>query len=902
MTTLKEIITKTFITKTFVVSLGTASSFVASSILMTPSTALAKTCYVAVQAKAEHFDKQKLANVSLSLISQFVKKVQPIPAGGASADACFYEVFASQEESGVLVALRGEGLNGYASDSGGFQPAMLQALHRALPDKRKDICQTYPNDTPACQKDKTPDNNNNNDNDRIGIRLSFGKAPKAQTNEDLTTLLQQAQQQDQANRQLTQIKKEWQLWQQQMQANFDKIQQMQQGNIATKLKIQTWQQFKESYQANNPFSTQDESLRQQADEQLTHWQSQPQEAENTAITQEQIAQQTALPPPPPPNASNEDPQAVKLYKRYLLAKKKNLNDRAESAKQTLIKDYPQSGYARNFVINPVQQDLQTRINNQNPIRYQLSDNKKRINFESERDNALWNKLDSLAEHHAQHPHVVALFALAIQLDLMAAEQNFQQGYPDRMQDNWELASSWGKRFSQSEKNLQARQLKLANLRKLIREQKLDEATDFLLDWEIEGDDPQFFQIAQIELYIAQGHFKQAKQSIQELEKAGTDPTTIAKLQQKILFLPNWDKTFGGNMRDKAHSIIQTADGGLAIAGVTSKDSSYNDIWVLKLDKSGNLLWDKTFGGSNEDKAYSITQTADGGLAIVGYTKSKGAGFSDVWVLKLDKSGRLLWDKTFGGSNSDWAYSITQTADGGLAIAGYTESKGAGKSDVWVLKLDKSGNLLWDKTFGGSDWDSAYSIAQTADGGLTIAGYTGSKGAGQEDVWVLKLDGSGNLLWDKTFGGSNEDKAHSIIQTTDGGFAIAGYTYGKGAGDWDFWVLKLDGSGNLLWDKTFGGSNEDKAHSIIQTTDGGFAIAGYTGSKGAGFRDVWVLKLDKSGNLIWDKTFGGRSSDVARSIIQTADGGLAVAGSTESKGAGKSDVWVLKLKADGSLKE
>ena len=234
------------------------------------------------------------------------------------------------------------------------------------------------------------------------------------------------------------------------------------------------------------------------------------------------------------------------------------------------------------------------------------------------------------------------------------------------------------------------------------------------------------------------------------------------------------------------------------------------------------------------------------------------------------------------------------ADGGLAVAGRTTSKGAGKQDMWVLRLDGSGNVVWDRTFGGGEDDWATSVVALADGGLAVAGLTASKGAGNADMWVLRLDGSGNVVWDRTFGGSENDWASSVVALADGGLAVAGHTESKGAGDADMWVLRLDGSGNVVWERTFGGGESDEAGSVVALADGGLAVAGSTRSKGAGTRDMWVLRLDGSGNVLWDRTFGGGLSDWASSVVALADGGLAVAGGTESKGAGKFDVWVLRL--------
>jgi len=319
------------------------------------------------------------------------------------------------------------------------------------------------------------------------------------------------------------------------------------------------------------------------------------------------------------------------------------------------------------------------------------------------------------------------------------------------------------------------------------------------------------------------------------------------------------------------------------------------------NKSISLTWDKTFGGSSSDSARSIIQTIDGGYAVAGVTESKGAGSDDFWVIKLDSRGNRLWDKTFGGSNDDWAWSLIQTDDGGYAVAGATYSYGAGGGDFWLIKLDSRGNKLWDKTFGGSNDDCAYSLIQTDDGGYAVTGSTKSKGTGRENFWVIKLDNKGNKVWDRTFGGSYDEGARSIIQTTDGGHAVAGYINSEGARKYDVWVIKLDNKGNKVWDKTFGGSSSDWAWSLIQTDDGGYAVTGTTYSYGAGNNDFWLIKLDSQGNELWDKTFGGSDDDLARSIIQTTDGGYAIAGYTKSKGAGGADVWVIKLDEQGNLK-
>jgi len=360
------------------------------------------------------------------------------------------------------------------------------------------------------------------------------------------------------------------------------------------------------------------------------------------------------------------------------------------------------------------------------------------------------------------------------------------------------------------------------------------------------------------------------------------------------------KAYGGTSGDEAYSIVQTTDGGYAVAAYTySFGAGSYDFLVLKLNSSGGLDWARTFGGTDWDWAYSMVQTTDGGYAVAGYTGSFGAGDYDFLVLKLNSSGGLEWARTFGGTGWDGAYSMVQTTDGGFAVAGRTESFGAGGYDLLVLKLNSSGDLQWARTFGGTDWDWAYSIVQTTDGGYAVAGYTRSFGAGDYDFLVLKLNSSGGLDWARTFGGTGWDEARSIVQTSDGGYAVAGYARSFGAGGYDLMVLKLNSSGGLDWARTFGGTNYDYAYSITQTTDGGYAVAGKTKSFGAGDYDFLVLKLNSSGGLQWARTFGGTDWDEARSIVQTSDGGYAVAGYAGSFGAGSGDFLVLKLGPDGS---
>ena len=381
----------------------------------------------------------------------------------------------------------------------------------------------------------------------------------------------------------------------------------------------------------------------------------------------------------------------------------------------------------------------------------------------------------------------------------------------------------------------------------------------------------------------------------------------------------WDKTFGGSSDDMGFSIIQTENGGYAIAGyaifprrekkddwrsklgyIILEKSKRQDFWIIKLDKNGSMEWDEIFGEEMTDVARSIIQTKDGGYAVVGSIWTKYVRKQDFWLIKLGENGNKEWEKTFNKDEHDIAHSIIQTKDEGYGIAGGTGKRFWGGVNCLVMKLDAKGNMEWDNNFGGIGWDEIYSIIQTKSGGFIAAGSAWSKGAGRGDVCIAKLDRRGYLIWTKTFGESDYDDARSIIQTDDGGYAVTGFTVSEDTGDRDVWVIKLNKNGNKAWDRTFGGTSEDWANSIIQTKDRGYMVAGWTSSMGAGKTDVWIIKLNKRGDLVWDRIFGGSEDDEAHSIVQTDDGGYAVAGWTESKGAGNSDVWVIKLDENGNL--
>ncbi len=358
---------------------------------------------------------------------------------------------------------------------------------------------------------------------------------------------------------------------------------------------------------------------------------------------------------------------------------------------------------------------------------------------------------------------------------------------------------------------------------------------------------------------------------------------------------------GGGNDDYGRAVIPTADGGYAIAGWTYSFGQGNrEAYILKMDAFGNLQWTRTVGGTNDDGARTIIQTMDGGYLVVGGTQSFGQGSWDVFVVKLDANGNVQWTRTIGGSFSDGGFGVVQTVDGGYVIGGRTFSFGQGGWDVYVIRLDAMGNVQWTRTVGGAGNEEGIAIVQTMDGGFAIAGLTSSFGNGSYDMYLVKLDAMGNLQWTRTIGGSGWDGAWSVVQTKDGGYALAGVTSSFGSGASDVYVAKLDGNGNLQWAKAIGGPADDGGRMIVQTTDGGYAVVGITRSFGQGGWDVYVVKLDGNGNLQWTRTIGGSSDDLGRAILQTGDGRYMVVGWTRSFGQGNLDVYVLRLDALGNV--
>jgi hypothetical protein len=364
----------------------------------------------------------------------------------------------------------------------------------------------------------------------------------------------------------------------------------------------------------------------------------------------------------------------------------------------------------------------------------------------------------------------------------------------------------------------------------------------------------------------------------------------------------WSHTYGGtgeeSMVANGVHLVRTSDGGFALAGGTySFGAGGVDFWLVKTDANGNMEWNRTYGGADHDIPHSLIQTADGGFALAGETQLN-LGLPDFWLVKTDAKGDMEWNQTYGGLDIDSANSLIQTSDGGYALVGGILSFGAGSYDAWLIKTDELGNMQWNQTYGGTHRDSVVSVVETSDGGFALAGNTDSFGAGTVNFWLVKTDDSGNMEWNRIYGESDRNFVFSMVKTSDGGFALAGDLHSHDAGVENFWLVKTDEDGNMEWNQIYGGADVDIAFSVVETSDGGYALAGETKPSPAGDFDFWFVKTDTLGNEEWNRTYGGAKEDFANSVVQTSDGGYAMAGNTLSFGAGDYDFWLIKTNEQG----
>ncbi|KZS39625.1 hypothetical protein AWE51_08215 [Aquimarina aggregata] len=389
----------------------------------------------------------------------------------------------------------------------------------------------------------------------------------------------------------------------------------------------------------------------------------------------------------------------------------------------------------------------------------------------------------------------------------------------------------------------------------------------------------------------------------------------------------WQKSLGGSSDDDGYVVIQTNDGGYLIGGTSestdgnvTSNNGQKDCWVVKLDESGNIIWNVNFGGSGNETIHDLKQTTDGGYIVGAFSSSTDQdvsgnnGMRDFWIVKLDVSGNISWETNVGGNKDDILEAIIETSTGEYVAVGFTSSDQFdvnGQSDAWIVKLDQLGNVSWETNLGGPQRDLAFAIDQTTDQGYIIAGHT-ETGDNKRDIWIAKLNDEGGLDWEKTYSGSENEEATSVQQTIDGGYIVAGYSMSSDGdflennGGRDGVLIKTNNAGDMQWKKNIGGSGSDGINDIKETTDGGYIAVGSSNSsdldvqENNGAFDFLILRLQSNGEIIWQKNLGGEGNDYAFSIEQTLDDGFITAGTISNiMGVGEGTVtdfnyWVLKL--------
>jgi len=357
----------------------------------------------------------------------------------------------------------------------------------------------------------------------------------------------------------------------------------------------------------------------------------------------------------------------------------------------------------------------------------------------------------------------------------------------------------------------------------------------------------------------------------------------------------WSRTYGGAEDDMAWSLAVTSGGGCLLAGWSDSSPGYwEDAYLVRTNSLGDTLWTRWFGSSNADRAQAALPVSDGFL-VAGYTNPGAPWVYDMWLMKVSEQGDSLWSRTYGGPGSEEARALAASSGDGCLLAGNTDSYGAGGADIWVVRVDAAGDSLWSCTFGGPQSEWATAVTPTSDGGYLVAGPTVSYGAGLEDAWVIKLGSGGSEQWSRTYGGPGTDYPSAVIETSDGGCLLAGETYSFGASGMDLWLYKMSAGGDSLWCRTHGGIGDDAARALIETSDGDYLAAGVTNSFGSGQNDMYLVKTDTEGNLLWFKTFGGSANDAAYALQQNDDGDYLLAGSSWSfSGGNRNDMWLVKV--------
>ncbi len=364
----------------------------------------------------------------------------------------------------------------------------------------------------------------------------------------------------------------------------------------------------------------------------------------------------------------------------------------------------------------------------------------------------------------------------------------------------------------------------------------------------------------------------------------------------------WNKTFGGEDYDYGYSIEQTLDGGYIIAGSTNSfGAGAEDVWLIKTNKDGEELWNKTYGGPDTDRGNCVQQTPDGGFIITGSTTDISKTSSDALLIRTDKVGNTIWTKTYtyegdkytGIPLGEEGIFVHQTSNGGYIVSGTLNIGIAFEQKILLIKTDCIGNTEWSKIYGETGFQGSYCVQQTCDGGYILVGYTDSEGAGSTDIWFIKTDVNGDTVWTKTYGGNLQDWGYYVEQTHDGGYILTGSTSSFGAGSADVWLIKTDQQGNALWTKTYGGNDFDRGIEVHQISGSGYIIIGRTQSFSSGNMDIWLIETDDQGNIRWSKTYGGMGYEYAHAGHQTIDGGYIITGYKYPEGLGDADIFLLK---------
>jgi len=356
----------------------------------------------------------------------------------------------------------------------------------------------------------------------------------------------------------------------------------------------------------------------------------------------------------------------------------------------------------------------------------------------------------------------------------------------------------------------------------------------------------------------------------------------------------WERNYGGSGVEYSWCVQQTSDGGYIVAGGSTSFSYQSRVYLVKTNASGDTLWTRNYGGVDGEGAYSVQQTSDGGYIVAGVTYSFGDS-GQVYLIKTNASGDTLWTKNYGGPGYDYSYSVRQSSDGGYIVTGETWSFGD-SSQVYLIKTNASGDTLWSKTYGGSGHEYGYTALQTPDGGYIVSGRTTSFG-NEGQFYLIKINASGDTLWTRAYGGAGDEWGTALQQTSDGGYVVSGSTnLYPGNHFYQVYMLKTNANGDSLWSKDYGGAEHEECLSVQQTLDGGYILAGETSSYGNG-QQAYLIKTDASGDTLWTRIYGGAGNDVASSVQQTMDGGYIVAGQTYSFG-NSGQVYLIKTDSLG----